>query len=278
MGSVYIRCEELMIEVRNKESRIDEVTEIINVQLAKNSLSKSEAASLFGKLVFAESQTFFRMSGLALVPISQRASTKFPAAKLDDELNEALLWARDRIMCAPPKLIRCKDNRKPCVIFTDGAFELTPHPVASAGAVLFLPDDNSITAFGSKIPEPVVNSWRGLGSKQVIHQAELLPVLIALLMWSSHLNGRRVFIFVDNEGAKSALINHSSSNFYSRKILRAVAEIVTDHNIFVWFGRVPSKSNIADGPSRLKFETVQKLNNASIRQVDWTETCQRIGV
>ena len=217
------------------------------------------------------------MSSLALVPISIRANSKCPASSLNDEVFEALLWARDRILNAPPKIICCKDVSKPFLIFTDGAFELTPRPLATVGSVLFHPDKRSVSYFGSTVPDKIIQTWRSLGSKQVIHQTEILPVLISVIMWADVLRDHRVFVFVDNEGAKNALISHSSSNCFSRKILRAVAEVVTDANIYVWFSRVPSKSNIADGPSRLNFECVQKLNNSKQLELDWTETCQRIG-
>ena len=84
----------------------------------------------------------------------------------------------------------------------------------------------------------------------MIHQAELLPALIAMQTWGNNLKNKKVILFVDNDAARHALVKGRSTNAASDEILITFWEIVAEHEIQIWVERVPSKSNPADGPSR----------------------------
>ena len=112
-------------------------------------------------------------------------------------------------------------------------------------------DGNTREAFGAKLPENQVRHWKAMsGRDRVIHQAELLPIAIALNNWKHELKGRRVLLFIDNDAARYSMIKGTSHNPAADEILQQNWELVMEWEISIWAERVPSKANPADGPSR----------------------------
>ena len=83
-----------------------------------------------------------------------------------------------------------------------------------------------------------------------IHQLELLPVLIATLIWKERIRGRALLAFLDNEGAKAALVSGYSTNETSAAIVNRIGDEFAALSARTWFERVPSPSNPSDAPSR----------------------------
>ena len=100
--------------------------------------------------------------------------------------------------------------------FWDGAVE---NGVASIGGVL-IASSGICQAFGAVVPEEIVHGWKTkLNQEQVIGQAELFPFVVARLIWSKYLRGRRVIYFVDNEAARLGLIKSYSPVLPSLKLI-----------------------------------------------------------
>ena len=72
-------------------------------------------------------------------------------------------------------------------------------------------------------------------------------------------------IFVDNEGTKFSLLKGSSDNSTVDLLAGLFAEMESNIHSFTWLARVPSKSNIADPPSRndVSAEIFQRTKNVS---------------
>ena len=68
--------------------------------------------------------------------------------------------------------------------------------------------------------------------------------------------GKRVIHFIDNEAARLGLVKAYSPVLPSLNIIMDTLAWDYRHECESWFARVPSKSNIADGPSRLDFDLV----------------------
>ena len=97
----------------------------------------------------------------------------------------------------------------------------------------------------------VVEEWkRADNSQKVIHQAELLPTLAAVHIWKEELRGRRWIAFIDNDGARAALIGGTSRSRVSAGMVGAFWREAAAASSFPWLERVPSPSNVADPPSR----------------------------
>ena len=91
----------------------------------------------------------------------------------------------------------------------------------------------------------------------MVHQAEIMPVNLTYRGWADRLRGRRALAFVDNDAAKYAVISGTSQNIASSCLVESLWEDVSELQSFLWVERVPSESNISEGPSRLEFSVLE---------------------
>ena len=96
-----------------------------------------------------------------------------------------------------------------------------------------------------------VRAFFGEGvKKQIIFEVETLAALLAVYVWKSEFRNSRVVLFVDNEGTKFSLLKGLSDNACVDSMAELFAELECAEHVIAWIARVPSKSNIADPPSR----------------------------
>ena len=124
---------------------------------------------------------------------------------------------------ARPRTIRSSWGA-PVRLFTDGACEPTAQDGrrVSVGAVLLVPGRRP-EFFGVAVPPCVTDAWSADGDSQVIAQAELLPVLLAKLVWAQVLADAPLIVFIDNDGARHNLVGGASSSESSAHIVGASA-------------------------------------------------------
>ena len=157
-------------------------------------------------------------------------------------------------------------HEPPLLLFVDGAYEDPGSgPVVTVGAVLFDPTrpERGPRYFGEVVGQSLVSWWAKGEKNQLIGQAELLPVLLAKHTWSAVFRNRRCFVFIDNNSARYSLINGYSPVLDSSQIISDVWLYDSTQGVSSWFARVPTASNIADGPSRLHFVAVDSYPNAT---------------
>ena len=119
-------------------------------------------------------------------------------------------------------------------------------------AVLIDPWKQRSLFFGDHVPEPFVNLWKSSGKRQVIAQAEILPVLVSKDTWKDHLFGRSILWFLDNDAARAALIRNFSPAMDNFFLLQLNTKMDTSIQARNWYNRVPSTSNPSDDASRLE--------------------------
>ena len=146
-----------------------------------------------------------------------------------------------------PRTVEPDGETAPVLIFTDAAYE---ENVATWGIVVIDMISNTRTALGGEIPRALVEAWHELGSQQVITLAEAFAVLLARISFRSLLTKRRVIFWIDNEGARYSLIKGVSQTLALLQIVQLFHSCSEADNCLPWIERVPSKSNIADLPSR----------------------------
>jgi hypothetical protein len=66
-----------------------------------------------------------------------------------------------------------------------------------------------------EIDQVTVGSWKESGIRQVIGQAEILPVLVSKVTWKAKLENRKCLCFIDNDSAMEALIRGFSPSLAS---------------------------------------------------------------
>ena len=254
-----------VIEVRNKPGRAEEVQALALSYLEQGSLSPAQAASLRGRKLYLEQQCVGRCGAIATRALGRRAQQAGGSYGVEGDVGRALKWIADYIVTAVPRAVRLRKAEPPVIIFTDGAWEVQ---TATIGAIIFVPGERP-QVFGDVVPESIRQSWAVDADAQVIGQAELLPIFAAKLKWAAAVNRRRVIYFVDNDSVRHACIRLYSPIEASSNILWAIAQQDAQAQASSWYARVPSASNPADDPSRLRCEEAYRKWNAVHVQLNW---------
>ena len=98
-----------------------------------------------------------------------------------------------------------------------------------------------------------------LGKKQPIAELEFFPTVVALAAYAGNIKQRRVLIFVDNNSVRDIMIKGTSPSASLFVMLAEFARRAHQSQLLLWISRMPSKSNIADFPSRGKPEIAAQL-------------------
>ena len=243
------------IILRPKEGRIKSIIEMAEEVLKKGSMNFKEALSIKGKLQFAEGQLFFRVTATVCRLLSRWASTG-GCRPLTDEMIAALKSIEPAMSVAGPRLIEPSCSERPVLIWTDGACE--PDGTTIGGVMIEVGERPQ--AFGARLTaEAAQRLATKTGQTQVIGQAELLPILVAKTIWENHIKNKKVMYFVDNDSARLAMIKGYSPVITSLRIIMACSYRDAMCRTVSWYARVPTKSNIADEPSRMRKVDLMKM-------------------
>ena len=230
--------------VENKPERVKSVVETVKQIIENGTFNHFEAEELRGKNQFMEKSIFGR-AGRCIVQVYDRRGK----SKLDDEDVKDLKWLVEWLETAKPRKLTPMVELPTVLLFTDGACE--PNLV-SCGAVLYDPLHDEVLMFGFEVNELLVQEWRTSGKEQLVTEAELLPQLVARVAWGDRLLHRKVINFVDSNPALYACIKGNSPALHCNNIVKAISIADVGAGIWPWYTRVPSLSNCADAPSRLK--------------------------
>ena len=247
--------------VGNKESRLQNISEIVAEARSSHRLIPSIAAELSGKLQYTAAQIFGDTIKPALRQIRNRADSLSNATEVTAELEFALKFVQDYIFTAPPRLVLVDSQECPILIFTDGSSEGEAH---LWGLVVFEAGIRTVVAAGS-IPLKLSNHWRKHVGSQIICQVELYPIILVKAVLQTRLARRRVVYYVDNDPSRDGLISGASDSVCSRALLYAFARQQRVCPSYNWMARVPSFSNVADAPSRGEGAQLAKDLNAEFR-------------
>ena len=221
----------------------------------QDSFPPSMAAKIQGRMMFAEAQCCGRWLVPILEPVKSRALMPSPVRWVDDNILKALQLCCKMLQEAPVRRIDATAQDRPCIVFTDGAYE---SGIATCGVVLFTPRSPKVLVMSFTVPDDLMLEWKKDGHEQVIAQAELLPVLLVKKQLKWAIQGARVLYFIDNEGVKEALVTGVTKSMASRRMLIECMKEDSGNQSLPWYARVPSPSNIADGPSRLCTEELSE--------------------
>ena len=100
------------------------------------------------------------------------------------------------------------------------------------------------------------------------YELELLPIYLALYAWGGMLKSTHLVCYLDNDAARAALCKGYGSNELAQRIVGCTMQLESRFKTKSWFARVPSHSNISDGPSRLDCREVEQLGSKRI-EIDW---------
>ena len=235
------------ILVSNTKSRVEELCADIAMLLKTGSLGAKNAQRLRGRMQFANAQIYGKVGKRCLKVLSDFAEGR--RFKLNDKDAFFLRLFSNLLVDEKPRVVRALPERN-ALIFTDACYERSSRDwPCGIGGILILPDNQT---FSFSVPLDS-HDRQLLGEdvkKQIIFEAETLAALVALALWHDKIECMKCFLFVDNEGAKFSLLKGVSDNTVVDFLVERFAELEAKANLFLWISRVPSKSNIADEPSR----------------------------
>ena len=168
-------------------------------------------------------------------------------------------FVKSTLKSSKPRRVAVRDDITLVLIFTDGAWEPSAEKPAGAGVVVIDPLHNLRMVHEVSTPESLVSHWSSLGKKQLIAELELFPTVVALAAYAGNIKQRRVLIFVDNNSVRDVMIKGTSRSASLFVMLAEFARRAHQSQLLLWISRMPSKSNIADFPSRGKPEIAAQL-------------------
>ena len=228
-----------------------------------------EISALRGRMGFSNSQYFGRI-GANTFHVMNKVDACSGPRWVPPELEEAVDWWLDAVKDMPPMRITFGDDRPPIRIFSDGACEGDGVKKTTYGAVMIDSLDGPVEAFGATMGRAMSELLGEDGKKkQLIGQAQILPMLASRMVWSGRIEGRDVLHYVDNDAVGDATIKGSSPSRGSAWMAHAFWEIEATNRSHSWVSRVPTLCNIDDGPSRDEWKELEALYPKFTRR-EWT--------
>ena len=261
-------CGDGRLLVSNTEGRREELTSCMSDILESQKLTVVEATSLRSRLLFAESQIFGRMAKQSLKVIGGVGLGLSDMSPLSPEVVQSLEWMRDRVLKGPPREINIM-GRDTCRIFLDGACTPKDNSVAwsgtSIGGVLCDNSGNILRFFGEVLPDSITSRWSEGIREQLVYEAEVLPYSVALSLWQDYIRDSCLFVYIYNEASRFSWIAGTADRSLVQKMIHRALCLEADISTYPYFNRVPSHSNLADDPSRGKFDTLLSLGGVRDR-------------
>eukprot|EP00434_Breviolum_minutum_P036682 symbB.v1.2.032515.t1/scaffold3913.1/size48432/3 len=259
------------VELGHTESRRAELRAVIESILQEGQVLTKTAESLRGRLQWFETFAFGRTANSCLHRLGEISMCSGRSHRLSDDDRSVLSFLKNRVLTAPPILVQ------PCqlqtwYIFTDGSCE-SQDGTGGVGGVLMGPDGRLLRHFSSSVPPGVMKVLLSK-SDNPIYELELAPVLIAIKLWCSFFRNSQVVMYLDNDAARAGLIKMRGATDIGDIIIQDAALLEAQNSFRPWFGRVPTSSNVADGPSRFDCRFVE--SHGSVQDVfQWEDICAR---
>ena len=166
-------------------------------------------------------------------------------------LCAALQGLRHYIAEASPRTVRAQTSET-VYAFTDASQEGLQGLEMGLGAVLFNQEGQILCWFGIVLPHDLAEKLMQ-GKSKVINELESIAVLLLFILAREFLRGKHVMCYLDNEAARITLLKLTSDSEALTLLSNACALLEQELEMIPFYARVPSKSNVADAPSRLDF-------------------------
>ena len=224
--------------------------QILQIQ-CQGRLSASSAMSLRGKLLHL-SETYQGRSGRVPTPhLDERAASDHTLAMSPGIRMELELFLEMLETC-PYRQVPMDPSVLPQIsLFTDASFHVDAQGVPRARICFIVACARRHIRRGAVIDVPPEVLSRFQPSETLIAQAEALAPMLALYFEPDLLQQCLPTVFIDNMGVLCNFVLGSSSSLDLGCIVHATVLRLMRRGVRAWWEHVPSKSNIADGGSRM---------------------------
>ena len=100
---------------------------------------------------------------------------------------------------------------------------------------------------------------------------ELLAISIGLSTFQAELQGRKVVVWSDNQGAEGASRKGSAKAWDHCRLVHDIWMHALQNGTHLWIERVPSHDNISDSPTRGAYEVMERLRE--LGDGEWKSPC-----
>ena len=249
---IKICCERWLsgvVSFANTEKRTRELLDTISRILSAGRLRKQDALVLRGRMQFAKAQMWGRAAKLCLSAVTNHAYCS-SEERLSDRTVEALEVFRTCLVNSKPREVTARWDA-PFFIFTDASFSPDDNAwPGGLGGVLVDCSGSYLSAFSLKLKPKHLAALGFPGKSTVIFEAEMLALLVALALWKKHIRNRPVVGYIDNNSMRDVCISGSARTSPGKELISLILQLEDELSLVAWYARVPSASNIADGPSR----------------------------
>ena len=261
------RTKEGFVVVSNTEKRKADVCSQIQEAVQKGCITQHAAASLKGRLGFAEGQLFGRGVKRLINELGKHALHPPRGNVLQESTLQALSDVAERIEKAHPRLVDCY-TEDTYLMFTDACFD-SEAKEGGIGGVLIDKHGTVVSWFGQRVPRTFCESFMAENQEQAIGELEAFAVLTGLDLWKKTLKSKHLICFVDNEGARYLILKGYSGNAVISRIVHNIALVEERYFILPWYSRVPTECNIADPPSRgIEHEALSKDTRLEVKGLE----------
>jgi hypothetical protein len=209
---------------------------------------------LVGILAFARTMVFARFARSISTPIYEMLYATPYLERINDRVRAALEWWYYFLEIAPPRAIATQARPPVLTAYSDASFK-TSASWGGLGAVIFESEQWLLSSRASFTLQGVachtILEWaREKVETNMIFFLELIAALGAIIFIASRFENVTIRFFIDNDAATGTLTRAGSGKDMISWITEAFWYVAASKNLDIWLERVPSKSNIADFPSR----------------------------
>eukprot|EP00435_Cladocopium_sp_Y103_P049944 s2858_g15.t1 len=233
--------------LENKPGRVDRLVDLLQQIRADGKLTKHQGQVIHGLMRYACG--FFSGKYLHQVCAEVMALSGVQTRTNSSEIVSFCDYAIHMLRTAKPRKVSAGSEKRPVLIFTDGCWE-DNH--AGIGAVLVDVATGQRIVCQGKVPDVLLEHWRNLVGDHLICQIELYVMVLIRWQYKDLLKSRRSIWWVDNDASRFCLIKGLSPSLSMRTLVREFYSMDAEAPSYSWIERVPSSSNISDGPSRSK--------------------------
>ena len=199
---------------------------------------------------FSQTAMFGKFARSQMRVLYRKLYRKFYVATLEERERAVLSWWLAIPRELNPRILRSIERFPDFVIYSDAAS--TGHRMA---ALLFKGGRRGaphiLRAAASAAPKYWADAF---SNTNLIYGLELLALLAFIYMLRFALKGCSINCYLDNNNSLSALIKGDSNTHVIAAMVATFWRVLQKFNIDIFLGRVSSKLNIADHPTRSKSE------------------------
>ncbi|CAE7578571.1 unnamed protein product [Symbiodinium sp. CCMP2592] len=252
-----------LVVLRNKPGRVEKILSEFDKVSEPEAITRHQIQVLHGLLNFAAGFYSGRVLKHLCYDLLEFLEWRGPVAF--QRLQKLSARVKHVLESMPPRVLSCNFACESILVWTDGSWE-SGH--AGIGACIWDPLKQCGHVLGGVAPSWAIESWKEDfdardGEPQLICHIELLVLVAVRWMFQDQFLNRRVIMFVDNDAARYAILKGGSGSDGMNNLVQLFDLPDLKFPSLYWIDRVPSSSNIADGPSRDDFALALKLMKAT---------------